>query len=142
QILLLVGGVLLGLEAFRAAVPGRPARSLATILGWSALVLGLGGMMRAPVHSAWTLDAFLEVGWPCIWRALVAGSIPRIRPLASPRCTLGPVDRLAGCLASWDAPRATSGRHPRRGGHVGAGLPGAPDVLPDRRTAALERFPP
>jgi Negative regulator of sigma F len=99
QILLLVGGVLLGLEAFRAAVPGRPARSLATILGWSALVLGFGWMMRAPVHNAWTLDAFLEVGWPCIWRALVAGSIPWIVLLVALRRGMPLARRRAGILA-------------------------------------------
>ena len=53
QLLLLLGGSVLGLEAFRAAVPGRALRSATLVAGWTAVALGLGWMLRAPVHTAW-----------------------------------------------------------------------------------------
>ena len=99
QGLLLLGGVLLGLEALRAAVPGRRAGSVSTVVGWSALGLAVAWMLREPVHNAWTLDAFLEVGRPCIWRALAWGTIPWIVLLIALRRGLPLARRRAGLLA-------------------------------------------
>jgi Negative regulator of sigma F len=104
QVLLLLGGGLLGLEAFRAAVPGRALRSATLVAGWVALGLGLGWMLRAPVHTAWTRDAFLEIGRPCLWRALAWGALPWIGLVVALRRGM-PLDRrragvLAG-IATW-----------------------------------------
>jgi hypothetical protein len=99
ELLLLVGGGLLGLEAFRAAVPGRPLRSTALIAGWTALALGLGWMLRAPVHTAWTPDTFLELGEPCLWRALAWGALPWIALVVAVRRGMPLDGRRAGVLA-------------------------------------------
>ena len=99
QALLVLGGVLLGLEALRAAVPGRPAGSMAPIVGWSALGLAVAWMLREPVHGAWTVDTFLEVGRPCIRRALAWGAVPWIVLLVALRRGVPLARRRAGALA-------------------------------------------
>jgi hypothetical protein len=97
--LLLVGAVLLGLEAMRAAVPGRPAGRATTIVGWGALGLGLVWMLREPVHGAWTVDTFLDVGRHCIWRALAWGAVPWLILLVALRRGAPLARRRAGALA-------------------------------------------
>jgi hypothetical protein len=99
QALLLLGGGLLGLEAFRAAVPGRALRSATLVAGWTCLALGLGWMLRAPVHTAWTLDAFMELGQPCLWRALAWGALPWIVLVVALRRGVPLERRRAGVLA-------------------------------------------
>ena len=104
QALLLLGGGLLGLAAFRAAVPGRTLGTVTLVAGWTALALGLGWMLRAPLHTAWTLDAFVELGRPCLWRALAWGALPWIVLVVALRRGM-PLDRrpvgvLAG-VATW-----------------------------------------
>ena len=47
--------------------------------GWRSLL-----MLRAPVHHAWTIETFLEVGRPCLWRCrrLGRGALGRSCSLA------------------------------------------------------------
>ncbi len=99
QGLLLLAGVLLGLEAFRAAVPGRAHGSATTIAGWSALLLAILWMLRAPVHGAWTLDAFLAIGRPCLRRAFVWAVVPWAGLLVALRRGVPLEGRRAGLLA-------------------------------------------
>jgi hypothetical protein len=99
QVLLLLGGGLLGLAAFRAAVPGRALGSATLVAGWAALALGLGWMLRAPVHTAWTLDAFLEIGQRCLWRTLTWGALPWIVLVVALRRGMPLERRQAGILA-------------------------------------------
>jgi hypothetical protein len=76
QGLLIVGSVLLGLEALRTVIPGRVTSRTLTVAGFAALGLAIVSMLRLPVHHAWTVQTFLDVGRPCLWRAAVWGAVP------------------------------------------------------------------
>jgi hypothetical protein len=104
QGLLIVGSVLLGLQALRTVIPGRVTSRALTVAGFAALGLAVLSLVRLPVHHAWTFETFLDVGRPCLWRAAVWGAIPfvvfllalrRGAPLAQRR-----VATLAGA-ATW-----------------------------------------
>jgi hypothetical protein len=99
QGLLLVGAVLLGLEALRAAVPGQPAGRATTVVGWGALGLAVIWMLREPVHGGWSVDTFLDVGRPCIWRALAWGAAPWLILLIALRRGAPLARRRVGVLA-------------------------------------------
>lgn len=99
QGLMLVGAVFLGLEALRAAVPGQGAGRASTIVGWGALGLALIWMLREPVHGGWSVDTFLDVGRPCIWRAVAWGAVPWIVLLIALRRGAPLARRRAGVLA-------------------------------------------
>ena len=104
QGLLVAGAVLLGLQALRTVVPGQASSRALTLAGFAALGLAVLSMFRLPVHHAWTVETFLDVGRPCLWRAAIWGAVPfalllvalrRGAPLARRRTAM-----LAGA-ASW-----------------------------------------
>lgn len=76
QGLLLVGGLLLGREALRAAVPGRQAGRAVELVGWSVLGVAVLMMLAEPLHTGWTAESFVELGRHCVWRALLWGALP------------------------------------------------------------------
>jgi len=76
QGLLIIGSVLLGLEALRRVIPGRVTGRALMVAGFAALGLAVLSMLRLPVHHAWTLQTFLDVGRPCLWRAAIWGAAP------------------------------------------------------------------
>src|SRR5262245_45822676 len=76
QALLIVGSVLLGLEALRTVIPGRLRSRVLTVAGFTAVGVAVLSMLRLPVHHAWTVETFLDVGRPCLWRAAIWGAIP------------------------------------------------------------------
>ncbi len=97
--LLVIGAALLGLEALRAAVPDRPGGRVTAAAGWGALGLAVLLMLREPVHGAWTVETFLELGRPCVWRALVWGALPWVLLLLAVRRGAPLARRRAGLLA-------------------------------------------
>jgi hypothetical protein len=99
EALLLLGAALLGLEALRGAVPGCPPRRAVIVAGSTALALALVWMLREPVHGAWTAETFLELGRPCLWRALAWGALPWLLMTVALRRGLPLARRRTGALA-------------------------------------------
>jgi hypothetical protein len=100
---MLLAGSLLGLEALRAAVPGRRPDRLAIGVAIAAVALVSILQLRQPIHWGWTADVFLQLGELCLWRTAVLVVVPwvwllvalrRGAPLATARAAA-----LAGAAA-------------------------------------------
>jgi hypothetical protein len=73
---MLVAAALLALSALRAAVPGRSVGTAVSVA--TGVTLALVGVLvfSKPIFASWTSDVFLQIGWPCIWRAFAWTMVP------------------------------------------------------------------